>query len=71
MIAEIATLRLCVAEYKLAHDGSEAAIHMAIARMGGLVEGRPTHRGNFLQRIDELVAMESRIVGMYDGENWR
>lgn len=55
---EIATLRLCVAEYKLAHDGSEAAIHMAIARMGGLVEGRPTHRGNFLQRIDELVRKE-------------
>jgi len=55
---EIATLRLRVAEYKLAHEGSEAVIHMAIARMGGLVEGRPTHRGNFLQRIDELVRKE-------------
>lgn len=56
--AEIPTLRLRVAEYKLAHEGSEAVIHMAIARMGGLVEGRPTHRGNFLQRIDELVRKE-------------
>ena len=56
--AEITTLRLRVAEYKLAHEGSEAVIHMAIARMGGLVEGRPTHRGNFLQRIDELVRKE-------------
>lgn len=55
---EIATLRLRVAEYRLAHEGSEAVIHMAIARMGGLVEGRPTHRGNFLQRIDELVRKE-------------
>lgn len=68
---EIANLRARVSECKLAHEGSEAVIHMAIARLGGLVEGRPTHRGNFLQRIDELVAMESRIVGMYDGENWR
>jgi len=40
--------------------GSEAVIHMAIARLGGLVEGRPTHRGNFLQRIDELVRIEAR-----------
>ena len=56
--AEIERLRARVAEYKLAHEGSEAVIHMAIARLGGLVEGLPTHRGNFLQRIDELVAKE-------------
>ena len=57
-IEEIDALRARVAEYKLAHEGSEAVIHMAIARLGGLVEGLPTHRGNFLQRIDELVAKE-------------
>lgn len=56
---EIERLRARVAEYKLAHEGSEAVIHMAIARLGGLVEGLPTHRGNFLQRIDELVAKEA------------
>lgn len=56
--SEIDHLRARVAEYKLAHEGSEAVIHMAIARLGGLVEGLPTHRGNFLQRIDELVAKE-------------
>ena len=65
---EITHLRSRVSEYRLAHEGSEAVIHMAIARMGGLVEGRPTHRGNFLQRIDELMAMENRIVGMLDSE---
>ena len=42
----------------LAHESSEAVLHMTIARLGGLVEGRPTHRGNFLQRIDALVRME-------------
>ena len=42
----------------LAHESSEAVLHMTVARLGGLVEGRPTHRGNFLQRIDALVRME-------------
>lgn len=57
---EIVDLRVKLARATLEHQGSEAVIHMAIARMGGLVEGRPTHRGNFLQRIDELVRKEPR-----------
>jgi hypothetical protein len=36
----------------------EGTIQMAVDRLGGRVEGRPTHRGNFLQRIDELVRIE-------------
>lgn len=30
-------------------------IAMACDRLGGLVDGKPPHEGNFLQRIDELV----------------
>ncbi len=37
----------------------EATIHMAVARLGGIVEGNPTGAHNFLQRIDALVALES------------
>lgn len=40
---------------------SERAVrHMAVSRLGGAVEGRPTQWGNFLQRIDELVAIERK-----------
>jgi len=34
----------------------------AVARLGGLVEGRPTHEGNFLQRIDALVRIEEEAT---------
>jgi hypothetical protein len=27
-------------------------------RLGGKVEGKPTHEGNYLQRIDELLRVE-------------
>lgn len=37
---------------------------MAVARLGGTVEGRPTGTRNFLQRIDELVAKEAKIADM-------
>lgn len=43
---------------RLAHQCSEGVLSMAVARLGGMVEGAPTHRGNFLQRIDELVRKE-------------
>jgi hypothetical protein len=34
-------------------------LNMMVDRLGGTVEGAPTSRLNFLQRIDELVAIES------------
>ena len=34
-------------------------LFMTVARLGGKVEGRPTHRGNFLQRIDALRGIEA------------
>ena len=43
---------------KLEKDSSEGVLAMAVARLGGLVEGHPTGRHNFLQRIDALVARE-------------
>lgn len=39
-------------------DGYDMQLHMTVARLGGKVEGRPTERLNFLQRVDELRAIE-------------
>lgn len=46
----------------LQHQCSEATLAMVVARLGGLVEGRPTHRINFLQRIDQLVELERKVL---------
>ena len=42
-------------------DMFEAQLDMTVARLGGMVEGNPTARLNFLQRIDELVAKEAQL----------
>lgn len=39
----------------------DATIQMAVSRLGGIVEGNPTARHNFLQRIDELRKKESEL----------
>ena len=39
-----------------------AVLAMTVARLGGLVEGRPTLRLNFLQRVDELVKIEAEAL---------
>jgi hypothetical protein len=39
----------------------DGTLNMAVDRLGGTVEGAPTSRINFLQRIDELVLMEKRL----------
>jgi len=38
--------------------GLESVLAMAVSRLGGNVEGKPTHRMNFLQRIDALRSIE-------------
>jgi hypothetical protein len=43
----------------LDRDMFNAQLHMAVARLGGLVEGNPTGRHNFLQRIDALIEIET------------
>jgi hypothetical protein len=45
---------------------SEGVLTMAVARLGGIVEGNPTGRHNFLQRIDELVRHESAALSSPD-----
>lgn len=61
-----ALLRIAIAvdgDASLLYSSKEAVLAMAVARLGGKVEGAPTHRGNFLQRIDELRRVE---VGGHD-----
>ncbi len=51
---------------------TDAVLVMAVARLGGTVEGRPTIRLNFLQRIDELREIERRLADIQSeglGEN--
>lgn len=43
-------------------DVRGATIRMACDRLGGSVEGRSPQPGNFLQRIDELVGLESELL---------
>jgi len=53
----------------------QATKEMAAARCEGEVEGRPTHSGNFLQRIDELVSKEKELAEAWRaikaGSEWR
>ena len=57
-VADLVGIAKQLAGEKMVLEGS---IRMAVDRLGGTVEGKPTHEGNFLQRVDELVAMETRI----------
>ncbi len=41
----------------------EGILAMVVRRLGGTVEGKPTERGNFLQRIDELRRIERDPMG--------
>jgi hypothetical protein len=62
----LAQLRLVaqVTELRAGFEVQTATILMAADRLGGLVEGKPTHSGNFLQRIDELVETEKGAAAM-------
>lgn len=42
-------------------DIAEGAIRMAVDRLEGTVEDKPTHEGNFLRRIDELRKLEQQL----------
>jgi len=48
-----------------------AVLAMTVARVGGLVEGKPTLRLNFLQRIDELVGIEDEHEALRAQFRWR
>lgn len=49
-------------EARAAHAGSEGVLSMTVHRLEGTVEGRPTARHNFLQRIDELREIEGANI---------
>lgn len=59
----------CVACIRVQRDelltdlaGANGVLAMTVARLGGLVEGNPTHRINFLQRIDALRKTEKTAL---------
>lgn len=45
-------------ELRLNLECEKAVRSMTVDRLEGMVEGQPTHKGNFLQRIDELREIE-------------
>jgi hypothetical protein len=50
----------------------DAQIAMTVARLGGTVEGAPTHAGNFLQRIDALREIERAAMSLVTRDDfWR
>jgi hypothetical protein len=59
LLAERDALSRRIADLERDRDGERGMISMTIARLGGTVEGHPTDRHNFLQRIDELRAIEA------------
>jgi hypothetical protein len=61
---QIARLELELAEAWAQVKMRDGTLNMAVDRLGGIVEGNPTGRHNFLQRIDELVAKEADAHSM-------
>lgn len=47
-------------ELRVSRDSLESTISAVVQTIGGTVEGRPTSRINFLQRLRELRAIEAR-----------
>jgi hypothetical protein len=47
-------------------DVLAAKLSMVVARLGGTVDGQPTHAGNLLQRIDELRDIETERQEEYE-----
>ncbi len=67
--AEITQLRTerdeAHAEVKLEKQLREACKASIVDTVGGSVEGAPTHSGNYLQRLRELVAAEAEVARRY------
>lgn len=51
-----------IAELEAEVQGQIAVRAMTVGRLGGEVEGKPAHSGNFLQRIDELQRKEAELA---------
>lgn len=51
-------VELEITQAENAREAAESTIMAVVHTIGGTVEGAPTHRGNFLQRVRELVDAE-------------
>jgi len=60
--ATVPELRAALDAATLGIESRDAVLAMTVARLGGTVEGQPTHRKNFLQRVDELREIEQRAA---------
>ena len=68
--AERAEVQL--AQVMVERDAKEATIMAVVHTVGGVVEGAPTHRGNFLQRLRQLTEAEgTRAPLLALVERWR
>lgn len=63
-------LRKRIAELEAENRGQAAVRSMTVGRLGGEVEGKPTHSGNFLQRIDELRGKEAELARLTEANRW-
>jgi hypothetical protein len=63
-LARVAALETALAQARLDHECSEGVLSMTVARLGGIVEGNPTGRHNFLQRVDALRRMEGENTAL-------
>ena len=61
-VLNLVELRQANERLTLKSQGDDAVLSMTVSRLGGLVEGRPTARLNFLQRVDELREIERKYA---------
>ena len=61
-------LRAELAEARLKVGSESVVLAMTVDRLGGIVEGHPTARLNFLQRVDELREIEHKYRCLLEGD---
>ena len=64
LTARVTALEAALAQARLDHQCSEGVLSMTVHRLEGIVEGNPTGRHNFLQRIDELRKIEAEYAAV-------
>lgn len=62
----LAEMSACIDQLRDELKHQDSVLAMTVARLGGTVEGRLTHRGNFLQRIDALRKIEAAARAYVD-----
>ena len=64
LTVEVAVVKLINMVKRLERENlvMRGSLNMTVDRLGGEVEGKPTHEGNFLQRVDELRRIEETMT---------